>query len=79
MNREQFCVCVAALERECVLSRERVRVLQVDLETVCLQLHQKEHTIQELVEKLQHQQVPFLKYCDVLIIFRRIHSLLICF
>ncbi|KAG7335239.1 hypothetical protein KOW79_001835 [Hemibagrus wyckioides] len=46
----------AALERECVLSRERVRVLQVDLETVCLQLHQKEHTIQELVQKLQYQQ-----------------------
>ncbi|XP_053095292.1 protein phosphatase 1 regulatory subunit 21 isoform X3 [Pangasianodon hypophthalmus] len=46
----------AALERECVLSRERVRVLQVELETVCLQLRQKESTIQELLEKLQHQQ-----------------------
>ncbi|XP_060748935.1 protein FAM184A [Tachysurus vachellii] len=46
----------AAMERECVVSRERVRVLQVELEAVCLQLHQKENTIQELVEKLQHQQ-----------------------
>ncbi|XP_047007587.1 uncharacterized protein LOC108258618 isoform X2 [Ictalurus punctatus] len=45
-----------ALERECVLSRERVRVLQVELETVCLQLCQKENTIQELLGKLQHQQ-----------------------
>ncbi|TSK87444.1 hypothetical protein Baya_4158 [Bagarius yarrelli] len=47
----------AALERECVLSREKVRVLQVELETVCLQLRQKENTVQELVEQLQHQQM----------------------
>ncbi|KAF7698340.1 protein FAM184A [Silurus meridionalis] len=46
----------AALERECLLSRERVRVLQLELETVCLQLRQNENTIQELLEKLHHQQ-----------------------
>ncbi|KAI5097655.1 cingulin-like, partial [Silurus meridionalis] len=50
----------AALERECVLSRERVRVLQLELETVCLQLRQNENTIQELLEKLHHQQPHFI-------------------
>ncbi|XP_060758490.1 GRIP and coiled-coil domain-containing protein 2 [Neoarius graeffei] len=48
----------AMLETECMLSRERVWVLQVELETVCLQLRQKENTIQELTKKLQHQQHP---------------------
>lgn len=72
MKREPIlcvCMCVAAMERECVVSRERVRVLQVELEAVCLQLHQKENTIQELVEKLQHQQVPSGKCWEIFVIY----------
>ncbi|XP_026878919.2 hyaluronan-mediated motility receptor isoform X1 [Electrophorus electricus] len=45
----------AALERECVVSRERQRTLQAELESCSLQLCQKEHTCQDL--HLKHEQL----------------------
>ncbi|XP_076844204.1 uncharacterized protein LOC143489217 isoform X2 [Brachyhypopomus gauderio] len=44
-----------ALQRECVVSRERVRTLQGELESRSLQLCQKEHACQDL--RLKHDQL----------------------
>ncbi|KAG9263767.1 golgin subfamily A member 5-like isoform X2 [Astyanax mexicanus] len=43
------------LERECLSSRERERALQVELESLSVQLCQKEHTCQDL--RLHHDQL----------------------